>query len=280
MMEYKTILVHCNDGQRLGRLLEFAVELAAAFGARLIGLSVTPPVTLIPAGMPGAPDTIVVDKHAKTYRDQNPVMKSAFEKATTAQNVKAEWREVDAGTSTVARIVTLQGRTVDLIVASQTASNWKGSLDLDIADRLSLDAGRPVLIIPNRGTHRPMPKRIVVGWTDRREAARAVFDALPFLQRADLVTVLEVDSEPGPEAEENRLALCATLGHHRVTCEVQTAQSRHGYVGDALLACCERTRADLLVIGCYGHSRLREFVLGGATRHLLADMTLPVLMSH
>jgi nucleotide-binding universal stress UspA family protein len=119
-----------------------------------------------------------------------------------------------------------------------------------------------------------------VGWTERREAARAVFDALPLLQRADLVTVLEVDPEPGPEAAENQLALCATLVHHRVTCEVQTAQSRHGDVGDALLACCERTCADLLVMGCYGHSRLREFVLGGATRHLLAVMTLPVLMSH
>jgi nucleotide-binding universal stress UspA family protein len=162
----------------------------------------------------------------------------------------------------------------------QTASDWTVSLDLDIADRLVLEAGRPVLIIPNRGTHRPVPKRIVVGWTERREAARAVFDALPLLQRADLVTVLEVDSDPAPEAGQNRVALCATLGHHGVTCEVVTAVSRHGYVGDTLLAWCERTRADLLVMGCYGHSRLREFVLGGATRHLLADMTLPVLMSH
>ena len=279
-MQYKTILVHCNDRQRLARLLEPAVRLSAAFGARLIGLSVAPPIALIPAGMPGTPDTIVVDEHTKAYRKQNPAMKSAFEKATTAQNITAEWREKDAGTNTVARIVTRQARTVDLIIASQTASDWKGSLDLDIADRLSLDAGRPVLIIPNRGSHRPIPKGIVIGWTERREAARAVFDALPLLQRADRVTVLEVDPEQGPEAAENRVALCATLVDHGVTCEMETAQSCHGNVGDALLACCERIRADLLVMGCYGHSRLREFVLGGATRHLLTDMTLPVLMSH
>jgi nucleotide-binding universal stress UspA family protein len=279
-MDYKTILAHCNDRRRVDRLLESAVGLSVAFGARLIGLSVTPPIPLIPAGMPGAPDTILFDKLAKTYREQNPAMKAAFEKAAVAQNVKAEWREMDAGTSTVARVVTGQARTVDLVVTLQTASDWTVSLDLDIADRLVLEAGRPVLIIPNRGTHRPVPKRIVVGWTERREAARAVFDALPLLQRADLVTVLEVDSDPAPEAGQNRVALCATLGHHGVTCEVVTAVSRHGYVGDTLLAWCERTRADLLVMGCYGHSRLREFVLGGATRHLLADMTLPVLMSH
>jgi len=120
----------------------------------------------------------------------------------------------------------------------------------------------------------------VVGFTDRREATRAVFDALPLLQRANKVTVIEVDPKPGPEIAEIRAALCATLSHHGVTCEEDTSASHHGNVGDALLACCERIKADLLVMGCYGHSRLREFVLGGASRHLLQGMTLPVLMSH
>ena len=119
-----------------------------------------------------------------------------------------------------------------------------------------------------------------MGFTDRREATRAVFDALPLLQRADKVTVIEVDPQPGSEIAEIRAALCATLSLHRVACEEETAASHHGNVGNALLACCERMKADLLVMGCYGHSRLREFVLGGAGRHLLAGMTLPVLMSH
>jgi nucleotide-binding universal stress UspA family protein len=279
-MGYKTILVHCNDRQRLPRLLDPAVGLSAVFGAHLVGVSVVPPIALIPAGMPGAPDTIVVDEHTKAYRAENPAMKATFEKAASAQNITAEWREWDAGSSTVARVVTRQARTADLVIASQTASDWKGSLDLDIADRLALESGRPVLIIPNTGAHPPIPKRIVVGWTDRREATRAAFDALPLLRRADKVTVVEIDPEPGQAATESRTALCATLTHHGVTCEAETAVSRHGNAGDALLAYCERTRADFLVMGCYGHSRLREFVLGGATRHLLAGMTLPVLMSH
>jgi len=100
------------------------------------------------------------------------------------------------------------------------------------------------------------------------------------LQRADKVTVIEVDPKPGAELAEIRAQLCATLSLHGVTCDEETVASRQANVGDALLACCERLQADLLVMGCYGHSRLREFVLGGASRHLLAGMALPVLMSH
>jgi nucleotide-binding universal stress UspA family protein len=279
-MSYKTILTHCNDKERLSRLLGVAAPLAAAFGARLVGVSVIPPIVVIPAGVPGAAHVIVIDEHAKAYRAANPAMKCAFEEAARAHNVLAEWREGDAGSSTVVRVVMRHARAADLVVALQTASDWKGSLDLDIAERLALESGRPVLIIPNTGSQHLIPKRIVVGFTDRREATRAVFDALPLLQRADKVTVIEVDPKPGPEIAEIRAALCATLSHHGVTCEADTTRSRHGNVGDALLACCERIKADLLVMGCYGHSRLREFVLGGASHHLLQGMTLPVLMSH
>jgi nucleotide-binding universal stress UspA family protein len=279
-MSYRTILTHCNDKERLGRLVGVAAPLAAAFGARLVGVSVIPPVAVIPAGMPGAADAIVLDEHAKAYQAENPAMKCAFEEAARAHDVVAEWREGDAGSSSVASVVMRHARTADLVVALQTASDWKGSLDLDIAERLAFESGRPVLILPNTGSHHPIPKRIVVGFTDRREATRAVFDALPFLQRAEKVTVIEVDPKPGPEIAEMRAQLCATLTHHGVGCEEETAASRHGNVGDALLACCEGMKADLLVMGCYGHSRLREFILGGASRDLLAGMTLPVLMSH
>jgi nucleotide-binding universal stress UspA family protein len=279
-MSYKTILAHCNDKDRLSRLLGVAVPLAAAFGGRLIGVSVIPPIAVIPAGVPGATDTFVIAEHAKAYRAENPAMRRAFEEAARAHDVVAEWREEDAGSGTVARVVIRHARAADLVVALQTASDWKGSLDLDIADRLALESGRPVLIVPNIGPHRAIYKRIVVGFTDSREATRAVFDALPLLQRADKVTVIEVDPKPEPEIAATRSALSATLSHHGVACEEVTAASCDRNVGDALLACCERTKADLLVMGCYGHSRLREFVLGGASRHLLARMTLPVLMSH
>src|SRR5499427_8520954 len=138
-MSYKTILTHCNDMERLSRLVGVAAPLAAAFGARLVGVSVIPPVVVIPAGMPGAADVIVIDEHAKAYRAENPAMKCAFEEAAHAHNVVAEWREGDAGSSTVARIMMRHARTADLVVALQTAPDRKGSLDLDIAERLALE---------------------------------------------------------------------------------------------------------------------------------------------
>ena len=142
-MSYKTILTHCNDKERMSRLVSVAAPLAAAFGARLVGVSVIPPITVIPAGMPGATDAIVIDEHARAYRAETPAMKYAFEEAARAHDVAAEWREGDAGSSSVARVVMRHARTADLVVALQTAPDWKGSLDLDIADRLALESGRP-----------------------------------------------------------------------------------------------------------------------------------------
>jgi hypothetical protein len=103
---------------------------------------------------------------------------------TIAHNVLCEWREADAGRSTVARVVRRQARTADLVIALQTPSKRKGSPDMVIADRLALETVRPVLIVPQ-----PISRRIVVGWIDRREAVRAVFDALPSLTKAELLVM-------------------------------------------------------------------------------------------
>jgi nucleotide-binding universal stress UspA family protein len=279
-MPYKNVLVHCNDKRRLPSLLEPAVALCSDFDARLVGISVTPPIAVIPAGIPGTPDTIVVDAHCKAYRAENPEMKVSFEAAARARNVAAEWREDDAGSGSVAKTVLRHARAAGLLIAAQSAPEWMGSLALDIPDTLALESGRPVLIIPNKGMQHTIGKRVVVAWTNRREAVRALFDAIPFLRRADKVILLEVDPAAEEAEKGSRLDVCATLALYDVACGAETAKSRHGNVGDALLAGCERAEADLLVMGCYGHSRLREVVFGGATRHILADMTVPVLMSH
>ena len=278
-MDYKTILVHCNDTARLPRLLEPAVALGGLFKAHVIGLSVTPPVRIITAGMPGAPDTIVLDEHCKTYRAQNPLMKAAFEQAASARSVAAEWREAEAGSGSVAAAVLQYARAADLILAAQAHPGWADSWHMDIADRLALKSGRPVLIIPNQGTHPPVGKRIVLAWNGRREAARAVFDALPLLRQAESVSLVQIDPahENGAESFD---ALSDALDRHVIRYGSQVIKSTDGNVGHALLGHCKSTDADLLVMGCYGHSRLREIVFGGATRYVLASMTLPVLMSH
>ena len=281
-MPYKTVLVHCNDKSRMARVLTPATQIAAGFQAHLTGLSVTPPIVIIPTGMPGAPDTMVIDEHCKAYRRDNPEMKSAFEAAARARNVASEWREVDAISASVAEVVLQHARAADLVVAAQTDAKWPGSQRLDIADRLVLGSGRPVLIIPNEGAQRDVRESVLVAWNARREAARAVFDALPLLQRAKEVRVMWVNPESEDELAQDIPAadICSALARHGVKCEATHAVQPRTNVGQTLLTHAKDCAADLLVMGCYGHSRLREFVLGGASEHVLRHLTIPVLMSH
>jgi nucleotide-binding universal stress UspA family protein len=281
-MAYKTVLVHCNDKSRIRRVLGPAAEVAAQFQAHLIGVSVAPPVLVIPTGMPGAPDTMVVDEHCKAYRHDNAEMKAAFEAAARGRNLVAEWRQADAASATVADVLLQHAHAADLVVAAQTDAKWSGSAHLDITDRLAVESGRPVLIIPNQGAQKEIGKKILVAWNARREAARAVFDALPFLQRAKEVKVVWVNpqSEGGVGRDVPAADICAALARHGVNCEAADAVRPHSNVGRTLLGRAAEFGADLLVMGCYGHSRLREFVLGGASEHVLGHMAIPVLMSH
>jgi nucleotide-binding universal stress UspA family protein len=281
-MAYKTVLVHCNDKSRIARVLGLAVDVAARFEAHVIGISIAPPILVIPAGMPGAPDTMVLDEHCKIYRKDNPEMKAALEAASRARNLTAEWREVDAGGRSVVDVALDHAHSADLVVAAQANPKWPGSERLDIADRLVIGSGRPVLIIPNEGREREIGKKVLVAWNARREAARAVFDALPLLQRANEVKVIWVNPQSEHELAEDAPAadICSALARHGVKCETTEVVRPQADVGQTLLTCAQDYDADMLVMGCYGHSRLREFILGGASRHVLAHMPIPVLMSH
>jgi len=282
-MGYKTILVHCNDKRRIRTLLAPVLRLAEATEAHLIGLSVVPPVAVIPTGVPGAPDTMVVDQHRKALRAEIPEMKAIFASAALGRGCVAEWREDDAGAGAVADRVLQYARAVDLVAVSQDDPDWPGSGHLDVAERLVMESGRPVLVVPNAGTFESVGRRALVAWNARREAARAVFDALPILKRASAVRVVRVN----PQSERDKALdipaadICDALARHGVSCQAtEQVVPRGAGVGETLVACARDFGADLMVMGCYGHARLRELVFGGASRHVLSHMALPVLMSH
>jgi len=280
-MAYRTILVHCNDRRRIARVAGAASELAEPFGAHVVGFSVSPPVLVVPAGMPGTPDTMVIDERCQAYRRDIPAMKAAFEAAVRARGLAGEWREEDAGSATVADVALHHARTCDVIVAAQRDRHWTLSHWLDIPDRLAVESGRPVLIIPNEGLHASIGTKVLVAWNGRREAALAAFAALPLLKRAREVKLLSVRPEAvgGERRGGSSSDLCAALGRHGVACEVLEVRPQ-GSVGHTLLTQAIAERADLLVMGCYGHSRFSEFALGGATRHVLEHMLIPVLTAH
>jgi nucleotide-binding universal stress UspA family protein len=279
-MSYKTILMHCNDQRRLPRLLAPTLAFADKFQSHVIGLSVVPPISVITTGVIGGPP-IVFDAHCERYRQDNSAMRRQFKEATAAGSFSAEWRDAEAGSFPVVEVVLEHSRTADLVVASQTDREWPASEWLDVADLVAVGSGRPVLIIPNTSRLGRVGTRVLVAWNGSREAARAVFDALPVLKQAEATQVVwigpHIDGEPEQALGQD---ICETLLRHGVRCDKIKRPTPQDEAGGALLAQAETFAADLLVMGCYGHSRLREFVFGGATRHVLRNMNVPVLMSH
>lgn len=280
-MSYKTILVHLNDHRRADRLLAAAVPLARRWDAHLIGLGILPPFVVIPA-MDGAGASVTVDEHRKAYQGELARLKRAFGAATSDLQRPGEWREVDAGLGTTAAALIQVARTADLVVAAQADREWPSSALLEDPSRVAIECGRPLLVIPNRGTVSMPPKRVTVAWNARREAARAAFDALPLLKEANEVDVLSIRgaNEPSVSGDLPGAEICATLARHGVKCSESEATAASVDVGTEILRRAEASGAELVVMGCYGHSRLREFVLGGASREVLAHMRLPVLLSH
>ena len=203
-----------------------------------------------------------------------------FEEALRKNSVEGEWRGVDG---LAAETVALHGRYADLVVVGQSdPEHLAKSGESHVPETVILESGRPVLAIPYFGDIKPIGRTVLVGWKSGREAARAINDAIPLLSHAKSLTVLAIDPKQGI-SEEGELPAADIACTWRVTASprpLPTQCPAASPEGDVLLNYVSDLGADLIVAGGYGHSRAREFVLGGATRSLLATMTVPVLFSH
>ena len=280
-MSCKTILVYLNDTGRAERLLEAATALARAHKAHLIGLAVMPPYIVTPAFEAGVASP-PIDDHRIAYMADMAKLKAMFAEIGRREELSWEWQEADAGFGTAAAQVLEHARSVDLVVASQDDPKWGYSTLLEAADRIVMDAGRPVLVVPNKGRAVVPPKRVLIAWNSRREAARAAFDAIHLLPHGTDVTVLWADtsSDPVVAGDAPGIDLCTTLARHGLKCDAVTVRAPYGDAAEAILREATARGADLIVMGAYGHTRFREFILGGATRGILARMDRPILMSH
>jgi nucleotide-binding universal stress UspA family protein len=277
-MSYKTIVLFLNDQRRVASQVDVATMIANQEGAHLIGLFVVPPVTVFGSSNYGAG---MVKGYVAKIRQEGEQIKEAFETACRGRAFTIEWRLVEAGYRSVADVVIDHGRAADLVIAGQRDPEIDYSIIVDDPERLSLETGRPVLFVPYAGNFKTVGRRIMVAWNGRREASRAVFDALPLLKLADRVRILWINAEKDAAAGDLPTAeISTTLARHGVKCEAASTTARNMSVGEVLLSALADDSSDLLVMGAYGHSRLREFVLGGATRDVLSHMTVPVLMSH
>jgi nucleotide-binding universal stress UspA family protein len=192
--------------------------------------------------------------------------------------VAIEWRKISGEVVDAAQ---LHCRYADLVVIGQGGREDDESTVSDyLPESLLMGAGRPVLIVPSYGRFQSVGERVLVAWNRTRESTRAVHDALPFLTRAKAVTVLEANPTAGGAPHIAGAEIAQHLARHGVKVEVEVSVVNEVSTGSALLSRAAEIGADLLVMGAYGHSRLREYTLGGVTRHILKHMTLPVLMSH
>lgn len=276
-MSYKTILVHINSEKRCAARLEVAIQLAKKYDACLVGLH-----AFFPYAPPGY---IMAHMGAEVIAAQQKLATEAmsqtgevFRKQTSAAGIEnKEWHTAHDDPVSA---MSLQARYADLLVIGQSATMDTPGVDKDFPERLILVAGRPVLVVPEVGDFPCIGKRIIVAWNASREAARAVTNAIPFLKGAEKVYLMAVQPKAGENENISTEQIVQYLSRHGVGVEVQESNAVEIGVGNELLSRASDLSADLLVMGCYGHSRVREWILGGATRTILESMTIPVLMSH
>jgi nucleotide-binding universal stress UspA family protein len=276
-MTYKTILVHLADERRAERVLEPAIDVARRSNAHLIGIHVAPGIPdASPFALPYA--TELMNAALGAERAVATKLKAEFERMTSNQPFVAEWISAEAPGADLAGRVIAHARAADLVVASQADPDWELGPVLEFPERLVMESGRPVLVVPYAGRHSVVGRTAAVAWAPRREATRAVFDSLPLLQQAAIVHVLSAP-EDGAGAWPDT-AILAALARQGVTAKSHALQASERDVGEEILSAIADLGVDLLVVGAYGHSRLREFVFGGTTRHVMRHMTTPTLLSH
>lgn len=278
-MAYKTILVHCDAAKNVAHRLGVAAELAQQHGAHLVGFHARPPFQTPVFFDGGFPMDDFFKSYEASVKADLATASAAFEKATKGRHLSTEWRVVDGY---VDNELAVQARYADLLVLGQTDPESSLPTPADLPEATALTSGRPVLVVPHIGVTSAPGKTVLLCWNASREAARATSAALPFLKTAAKVIVLVIDakSSPAGHGAEPGADAATWLARHGVKVTVQRDTAADADVGATILSRAADHAADLIVMGLYGHSRMREMVLGGASRTLLGSMTVPVLMSH
>ncbi|RXF73161.1 universal stress protein [Hansschlegelia zhihuaiae] len=273
LSRFASVMAHFDLGpwaEARGRL---AATLADEFGARLIGVAAEQPLAPVYAeGLPNVAEEVTEEERHRTSRDL-AAAKRAFEAVAGSRN-DVEWRAAFAHPE---RFLIEQARAADIIVVGRGATYDERDPNLGVSPgTIAMECGRPILIVPPEKDHMTAHK-VVVAWKDTREARRAVHDALPILTRANEVHVMTVSKALRDESAED---VCAWLTRHGVACRPSIRAGDIQSIADELLDLTGDLGADLIVSGAYGHSRMREWLLGGATRDLLETSNACLLMSH
>ncbi|MDL2284251.1 universal stress protein [Oxalobacter sp. OttesenSCG-928-P03] len=279
-MAYKTILVHLDQKERAASRIRIAANLAKAEDAYLIGAAMIGISTLTFREARISEKDPALAAHLKFLAERAEGFVEGFVQEVNAMGVLSyEGRVVDGEANYG---ISMQARYSDLVVIGRTNLNEEAPIvQPDFPEFVVIHTGRPVLLIPPGYEKDTVGSKVLISWNASKEVRRAVTDAIPLLRRADVVEVamFNVDSEPDMRDEASVTDLAVYLARHGVNVHIlQPRQARN--IGTALLEIAKERGSDLLVLGGYGHTRFRQFLLGGVTRTILSESPLPVLMSH
>ncbi|MBZ9993385.1 universal stress protein [Mesorhizobium sp. BH1-1-4] len=276
-MRFKTIVAILQNEQDAERVLDCAIPLAGRFQSHLIGIHAEAlPVPYTSAT--GFPDTEFLQVSADMNRERADKLQAVFLRRIEDSGLSFEWRSLESfsGDSALTGISTV--RAADLIIAAQRETGGDPSADVDT---LVYDAGRPVLVVPSAGPLVTTFKRVLLAWNGSKEAARAAFDALPFIIEAEKTDILVINPpdtlDESPEAAGAEIA--SALSRHGATVSVSVQKSDGTSVDDMIQNRVAESGADLLVLGAYSHSWLRQLLFGGVTRTVLRTSQVAAFLS-
>jgi nucleotide-binding universal stress UspA family protein len=273
----KDIVVNLGLGEQ-NPAGNFAISIAEAFGAHLLGVAFAYEPVIPGSVMGGIPPEFLEAQRAESEKSARSAI-TRFEQAAKRAGISFETRVLSASVSGASDLLGRIGRRFDIVVLGQPTRD-KPMPEEVIDEGVLFECGRPVIFVPFIQKTGLKLDRVMLCWDGGRPATRAIADSMPFLEKAKQVEVVVVGSKPPKSDEISGADIGQHLARHGLKVDVKRITSPDIDVPSTILSYAADSSADMIVMGGYGHSRLREFVLGGATRGLLESMTVPVLMSH
>jgi nucleotide-binding universal stress UspA family protein len=256
----------------------FAISVAQAYEAHVLGVAFAYEPVVPGSVMGGIPPEFLETQRAESEKSAQAAI-ARFEQAAKREGISYETHMLSASVAGASDQLARMARRFDLAVVGQATREQPTPEDL-VDEGVLFDAGRPVIIVPFIQKTGLKLDRVMVCWDGGRAATRAIGDAMPFLEKAKQIEVVVVGNKPPKSDEVSGADLGQHLARHGVKVDVKRITSPDIDVASTILSYAADASADLIVMGGYGHSRLREFVLGGVTRAILESMTVPVLMAH
>jgi nucleotide-binding universal stress UspA family protein len=274
----KNIVVNLTIGVERDAAATYAVSLASIFEAHLVGVAFVYDPKVSANLIVGIPAELIDAQRAATRHLANEAI-ARFEALAKQAGVRTESQMIDVTPGHVGDTFGRLARSFDLSVIRQAQPN-KAEQEVPIIEGALFESGRPVIVVPYVQTQGAKFDRVMVGWDGSRTAARAIGDAMPVLERAKMIEVFTMVAAPTKDTDLPGIEIGQHFSRHGLNVQIKRIPIEGINVTDAILSYAADSSADFMVMGGYGHSHLREYVLGGATRGILASMTLPTFMAN